>query len=169
MVKAVYPGSFDPITNGHMDIIKRAARIVDELIIVVSVNSAKSPMFSMEERMQIINEVTDDMPNVRVMSFDGLTAECAKNLGATVIIRGLRAVTDFENEMQLAQTNHYIDSGIDTMFLATSLEYSFLSSTIVKELAYYGSDISRLVPDKVEEMMKKKTRNLKDTRNKYII
>lgn len=156
MVKAVYPGSFDPITNGHMDIIKRAARIVDELIIVVSVNSAKSPMFSMEERMQIINEVTDDMPNVRVMSFDGLTAECAKNLGATVIIRGLRAVTDFENEMQLAQTNHYIDSGIDTMFLATSLEYSFLSSTIVKELAYYGSDISRLVPDKVEEMMKKK-------------
>lgn len=162
MVKAVYPGSFDPITNGHMDIIKRAARIVDELIIVVSVNSAKSPMFSMEERMQIINEVTDDMPNVRVMSFDGLTAECAKNLGASVIIRGLRAVTDFENEMQLAQTNHYIDSGIDTMFLATSLEYSFLSSTIVKELAYYGSDISRLVPDKVEEMMKKKRVHIRD-------
>lgn len=169
MVRAVYPGSFDPITNGHMDIIKRAARIVDELIIMVSVNSAKSAMFSMEERVQIINEVTYDMQNVRVMSFDGLTAECAKNLGASVIIRGLRAVTDFENEMQLAQTNHYIDSGIDTMFLATSLEYSFLSSTIVKELAYYGSDISRLVPDKVEEMMKKKIGNLKDTQNKYII
>lgn len=162
MVRAVYPGSFDPITNGHMDIIKRAARIVDELIIVVSVNSAKSPMFSMEERMQIINEVIKDMPNVRVMSFDGLTAECAKNLGASVIIRGLRAVTDFENEMQLAQTNHYIDSGIDTMFLATSLEYSFLSSTVVKELAYYGSDISRLVPDKVEEMMKKKRVDLRN-------
>ncbi|MCI8308580.1 MAG: pantetheine-phosphate adenylyltransferase [Lachnospiraceae bacterium] len=160
MVKAVYPGSFDPVTNGHMDIIKRAARIVDELIIVVSVNSAKNPMFSMDERLQMIGEVTKEIPNVRVMSFEGLTVECARRLGATVIIRGLRAVTDFENEMQLAQTNHYIDSGIDTMFLATGLEYSFLSSTIVKELAYYGSDISRLVPGKVEKMVNDKIKNI---------
>ena len=160
MVKAVYPGSFDPVTNGHMDIIKRAARIVDELIIVVSVNSAKNPMFSMDERIQMIEEVTKDIPNVCVMSFEGLTVECARQLGASVIIRGLRAVTDFENEMQLAQTNHYIDSGIDTMFLATGLEYSFLSSTIVKELAYYGSDIARLVPDKVEKMVNNKIINM---------
>lgn len=163
MIRAVYPGSFDPITNGHMDIIKRAANIVDELIIVVSVNNAKNTLFSMEERVQIINEVTKDMANVSVMSYGGLTAECAKNVGASVIIRGLRAVTDFENEMQLAQTNHYIDPEIDTMFLATSLKYSFLSSTVVKELAGYGSDISRLVPDKVEKMIKKKLGGLKAT------
>ena len=114
----------------------------------------------MGERIQIIKEVTVDMPNVSVMSYEGLTVECAKQLGASIIIRGLRAVTDFENEMQLAQTNHYIDSGIDTMFLATGLEYSFLSSTIVKELAYYGSDISRLVPGKVEQMVNNKIKNM---------
>ena len=141
MVKAVYPGSFDPVTYGHVDIIRRAAKIVDELIIGVLVNSEKNPMFSMEERCSMISEAVGDIPNVKVEAFEGLTVNFAKKHGASVIVRGLRAVTDFENEMQLAQTNHSIDSDIDTLFLTTSLEYAFLSSTIVKEIAYYGSDI----------------------------
>lgn len=153
MVKGLYPGSFDPITNGHIDVIKRAARIVDELVVGVSVNSAKTPLFSKEERIVMIKEVVKDMTNVSVVELDGLTVDRAKEMGATVIVRGLRAVTDFENEMQLAQTNHYIDCGIDTMFLATSLDYSFLSSTVVKELARYGSDIHKLVPANVEEAL----------------
>ena len=156
MVKAVYPGSFDPITNGHMDIINRAAKVVDELIIGVSTNSAKIHMFSLDERIEIIKEATKDIKNVTVIKFEGLTVECAKKLGASVIIRGLRAVTDFENEMQLAQTNHHIDSDIDTMFFVTSLEYAFLSSTIVKELAMYGSDISKLVPEIVVKRISEK-------------
>lgn len=156
MVKAVYPGSFDPITNGHMDIINRAAKVVDELIIGVSTNSAKKHMFSLDERIEIIKEATKDIKNVTVIKFEGLTVECAKKLGASVIIRGLRAVTDFENEMQLAQTNHHIDSDIDTMFFVTSLEYAFLSSTIVKELAMYGSDISKLVPEIVVKRISEK-------------
>jgi len=156
MVKAVYPGSFDPITNGHMDIINRAAKVVDELIIGVSTNSAKKHMFSLDERIEIIKEATKDIKNVTVIKFEGLTVECAKKLGASVIIRGLRAVTDFENEMQLAQTNHHIDPEIDTMFFVTSLEYAFLSSTIVKELAMYGSDISKLVPEIVVKRISEK-------------
>ena len=156
MVKAVYPGSFDPITNGHMDIINRAAKVVDELIIGVSTNSAKNHMFSLDERIEIIKEATKDIKNVTVIKFEGLTVECAKKLGASVIIRGLRAVTDFENEMQLAQTNHHIDSDIDTMFFVTRLEYAFLSSTIVKELAMYGSDISKLVPEIVVKRISEK-------------
>ena len=140
MVKAVYPGSFDPVTCGHVDIIRRAARVVDELIIGVLVNSEKNPMFSMEERCCMLSEAVGDIPN---------------------IIRGLRAVTDFENEMQLAQTNHSIDSDIDTLFLTTSLEYAFLSSTIVKEIAYYGSDISKLVPENVAIKLKEKFNNNK--------
>lgn len=156
MVKAVYPGSFDPVTYGHLDIIKRAANVVDELIIGILVNSEKKPMFTMEERKALLEKVTADIPNVKVEAFDGLTVEFARNNGASVIIRGLRAVTDFENEMQIAQTNHSIAPDVDTMFFTTSLEYAFLSSTIVKEVAYYGSDISSFVPQEVsEELMKK--------------
>ena len=113
-------------------------------------------MFSLDERIEIIKEATKDIKNVTVIKFEGLTVECAKKLGASVIIRGLRAVTDFENEMQLAQTNHHIDSDIDTMFFVTSLEYAFLSSTIVKELAMYGSDISKLVPEIVVKRISEK-------------
>ncbi len=161
MVKAVYPGSFDPVTCGHVDIIRRAARVVDELIIGVLVNSEKNPMFSMEERCCMLSEAVGDIPNVKVEAFEGLTVSFAKNHGASVIIRGLRAVTDFENEMQLAQTNHSIDSDIDTLFLTTSLEYAFLSSTIVKEIAYYGADISKLVPENVAIKLKEKFNNNK--------
>ena len=148
-MKAIYPGSFDPVTFGHLDIIERAARVVDELIIGVLVNSSKNPLFTREERVKLLEEVTKDIPNVSVKTFEGLTVSFAKENGAQLIIRGLRAVTDFETEMQIAQTNHSIEPEIDTMFFTTQLEYAFLSSTIAKEVAGYGSDVSKLVPDVV--------------------
>ncbi|MBQ1508738.1 MAG: pantetheine-phosphate adenylyltransferase [Erysipelotrichaceae bacterium] len=159
MVKAIYPGSFDPVTLGHMDIVRRASKVVDELIIGVLVNSAKSPLFSLDERVDFLKEATKDYPNVRVEKFEGLTVEFAKKHGAKVIVRGLRAVTDFESEMQLAQSNHFIDPEIDTMFFTTSLEYHFLSSTVVKEMSKFGKDVSELVPHCVAEALKEKYRN----------
>lgn len=156
MIKAVYPGSFDPVTFGHLDIIARAAKVVDELIIGVLVNQKKTPLFTMEERLQLLQEVTKDFPNVTVKAFEGLTVEFAKQNHARLIIRGLRAVTDFEYEMQLAQINHSVDNEIDTMFFTTSLEYAFLSSTLVKEFAYYGSDTDRYVPKVVSRALKAK-------------
>ena len=153
---AIYPGSFDPVTYGHLDIIERAAKVVDELIIGVLVNSAKTPMFTREERVSLIERVTEDLPNVTVKTFEGLTVEFAKDNNANLIIRGLRAVTDFETEMQIAQTNHSIEPSVDTMFFNTSLEFSYLSSTIVREIARYGSDISKMVPPLVAEALQKK-------------
>ena len=133
MVTAIYPGSFDPVTRGHLDIIKRAAKINDKLIVAVLINSAKDPLFTIEERVELLKECCKDIPNVTVESFDGLTVDFAKKKHASVMVRGLRAVTDFENEIQLAQTNHALMPGIETMFLATSIKWSYLSSTIVKE------------------------------------
>lgn len=156
MTKAIYPGSFDPITLGHLDIIKRASKVVDELIIGVLINKKKSPVFTMEERMAMIEEVVADLPNVSVQCFEGLTVEFARKNEANVMIRGLRAVTDFESEMQIAQTNHSLESEVDTIFFTTSLEYAFLSSTIVKEVAYYGGDISEFVPENVERRLGEK-------------
>lgn len=156
MVKAIYPGSFDPVTYGHLDIIERASKVVDELIIGVLVNNMKNPLFSMDERLELLRETTKKFSNVSVQSFQGLTIDFAKRNDAKLIIRGLRAVTDFESEMQIAQTNHSIDPDIDTMFFTTSLEYAFLSSTIAREVAYYGSDVSKLVPPIVVEAFKKK-------------
>lgn len=156
MIKAVYPGSFDPVTLGHMDIIKRAANVVDELVIGVLINSKKSPLFTMEERIDMIREATSGLDNVSVEAFDGMTIDFARQHGANVIIRGLRAVTDFESEMQLAQINHSLDESIDTMFFTTSLEYAFLSSTVVKEVAYYKSDVSKFVPPVVAEKIAEK-------------
>ncbi len=132
MATAVYPGSFDPVTRGHLDIIKRAAKINDHLIVAVLINSAKHPLFTVEERVALLQECCKEIPNVTVESFDGLTVEFAKKRHASVMVRGLRAVTDFENEIQLAQTNHALMPGIETMFLATSIKWSYLSSTIVK-------------------------------------
>ncbi len=151
MTKAIYPGSFDPVTYGHLDIIRRAAKVVDELIIGVLVNKNKKPLFTMEERMDMIRETTKEYANVTVKTFEGMTVDFARENDASLIIRGLRAVTDFESEMQIAQTNHSIDPEIDTMFFTTGLEYAFLSSTIVKEVAFYGSDVSKLVPPVVAE------------------
>ena len=133
MIKAVYPGSFDPVTFGHLDIITRASKVVDELIIGVLINQKKTPLFTMDERLHLLQEATKEFPNVTVKAFEGLTVEFAKENNARLIIRGLRAVTDFEYEMQLAQINHSVDQEIDTMFFTTSLEYAFLSSTLVKE------------------------------------
>ena len=146
MKRAIYPGSFDPITFGHLDMIERSAKIVDELVIGVLNNSAKNSLFSVEERVSMIKEMTKDWKNVIVASFDGLLVDFMKQIQATIIIRGLRAVTDFEYELQIAQANHVQDSKIETIFLTTDLRYSYLSSTIVKEFASYGGDISNFVP-----------------------
>ena len=146
MKKAIYPGSFDPVTFGHMDIITRSAKIVDELVVGVLNNSAKNSLFSLEERVSMIKEMTKDIPNVTVTSFDGLLVDYMNEIGATIIIRGLRAVTDFEYELQIAQANHVQNEEIETIFLTTDLKYSYLSSTIVKEFASYGGDISKFVP-----------------------
>ena len=137
MKKAIYPGSFDPLTFGHLDMIERSASIVDELVVGVLNNSAKNSLFSLEERVSMIKEMTKDYPNVTVTSFDGLLVDHMREIGATIIVRGLRAVTDFEYELQIAQTNHVQEPGIETIFLTTNLKYSYLSSTIVKEFASY--------------------------------
>ena len=146
MKRAIYPGSFDPLTLGHLDMIKRSAKIVDELVVGVLNNSAKNSLFSLDERVSMIKEMTESMPNVTVASFDGLLVDYMKEINATIIVRGLRAVTDFEYELQIAQTNLVENPEVETIFLTTSLQYSYLSSTIVKEFASYGGDISKFVP-----------------------
>ena len=147
MKRAIYPGSFDPITFGHLDIIERSSKIVDELVVGVLHNSAKKSLFSLDERVSMIKETTKNLPNVKVESFDGLLVDYMNKIDASIIIRGLRAVTDFEYELQIAQTNHVQNEDIETIFLTTNLKYSYLSSTIVKEFASYGGDISKFVPE----------------------
>ena len=132
MVRAIYPGSFDPVTYGHLDIIKRSADIVDELVVGVLYNKAKIPLFSVEERVKMLCEATKDLENVKIVPFEGLLIEFAKQMDAKVIVRGLRAITDFEYELQMAQTNRKLNENVETLFMTTSLEYSFLSSTTVK-------------------------------------
>lgn len=146
MKKGIYPGSFDPVTNGHVDMIERASRIVDHLEVGVLNNRAKNPLFSVDERVSMLKEITKAMTNVSVSSFDGLLVDYMEEIGASIIVRGLRAVTDFEYELQIAQTNHRVNPNIDTLFLTTNIKYSYLSSTIVKEFASYGGDISHFVP-----------------------
>lgn len=153
---AVYPGSFDPVTYGHIDIIRRASKLTDTLIVGVLRNSAKKALFTVDERVEMLVEVTKGMPNVNIMSFDGLLVEFAKQNGANAIIRGLRAITDFDYELQMAQTNRALYDGADTIFIPTSIEYSFLSSTTVKEVASLSGDISRFVAPYVEDRLKQK-------------
>lgn len=152
MKRAIYPGSFDPVTYGHLDIIERAADIFDELIVAVLYNKAKSPLFSVDERVNILNEVLSGIPNVSVKSYEGLLVDFAVSCGAGVIVRGLRAVTDFEYELQLAQTNNVLNKGVDTVFLTTALKYAYLSSSTVKEVASYGGDIDKFVPPYVKKL-----------------
>ena len=147
MIRAIYPGSFDPVTLGHLDIINRASRTVVVLFVGVLNNGGKTPLFSIEERVNMLNEVTGDLPNVKVMSFSGLLVDFAKHTQATVIVRGLRAISDFDYELQMAQTNRKLNPDVDTMFLATSLEYAYLSSTTVKEVASFGGDLREFVPE----------------------
>ena len=156
MKRAIYPGSFDPVTNGHVDMIHRSANIVDELIVGVLNNRAKKSLFSVEERVSMLTELTKDLPNVKVTSFDGLLVDYMREIDANIIIRGLRAVTDFEYELQIAQTNHIENTEIETVFLTTNLQYSYLSSTIVKEFASYGGDISKFVPEQFVERIYEK-------------
>lgn len=146
---ALYPGTFDPVTLGHLDIIRRAAGVCDKLVIGVLPNSAKRPWFSVEERIELIKKVTSDLDNVEVESFDGLTVDFGKKIGASVIVRGLRAITDFEYELQIAQINHRLNPDIDTIFFTTSVEYSYVSSSIAKEVASYGGDVTGLVPREI--------------------
>lgn len=156
MKKAIYPGSFDPVTYGHLDIIERASKIFDELTVSVLYNSAKHSLFSIDERVKMLEEATKDLGNVKVASFDGLTIDFAQKNGANVIIRGLRAITDFEYELQLSQTNRKLLGTVDTVFLTTSLDYAYLSSSIVKEVASYGGDISKFVPSFVADRIYEK-------------
>ena len=156
MHRAVYPGSFDPVTYGHLDIIKRSAELVDELIVAVLVNRSKTPLFSADERVNMLRDVTKNISNVRVESLSGLSVDFVEKCGARFIVRGLRAITDFEYELQMAQTNRVIRPSVDTIFLATNLDYAYVSSTTVKEVAYYGGDISRFVPDQIAEKIREK-------------
>ncbi|MCI8274535.1 MAG: pantetheine-phosphate adenylyltransferase [Lachnospiraceae bacterium] len=156
MRTAVYPGSFDPVTLGHLDIIERSARLVDELVVGVLNNSSKNPLFSVEERVNMLKEVTAHLSNVRVESFGGLLVDFAAHCRADVVIRGLRAITDFEYELQISQTNRIMRPRLDTIFLTTDLEYAYLSSSIVREVAQYGGDISAFVPEVIAERVLKK-------------
>ena len=153
---AVYPGSFDPVTNGHMDIVQRSASIFDELIVAVSNNPDKKQLFSIEERIGFATELTKDMSNVRIDSFDTLLVEYLAKVEAKVVVRGLRAVTDFEMEFQMALVNKELSPCVETVFLVTSTEHSFISSSIIKEVASFGGDVSSLVSPVVEAGLKEK-------------
>lgn len=157
MKRAVYPGSFDPVTYGHLDIIRRASEIFDVLIVSVLNNTQKTPLFSVEERVKILREATKDIPNVEVDSFQGLLIDYAAEKNLHIAVRGLRAITDFEYELQIAQTNSKLSHGkLDTIFLTTNLEYAYLSSSSVKEIASFGGDIRECVPDFVADMIYEK-------------
>lgn len=149
----VYPGSFDPVTNGHLDIIQRSAKIFDKLIVGVLNNNQKKPMFTIDERVMLLEKLTNDMDNVIIDTFSGLLVDFVESYNANVIIRGFRAVSDFEYEIQLAQTNYNLNDNIETIFLVTRNEYSFLSSSIVKEVARYKGDISNMVPPLIADYL----------------
>lgn len=153
---AVCPGSFDPVTNGHLDIIKRGAKVFERVYVAVLNNRNKNPLFTIEERIELLKKVTDDLPNVEVDSFHGLLVEYARSKKAGVILRGLRAVSDFEYEMQSTSINKNLDDEIDTFFMMTKNQYSFLSSSIVKEIAKYHAPVSDLVPEPVAEALREK-------------
>ena len=166
MLKAIYPGSFDPVTRGHYDIICRSCKIVDKLIVGVLNNKAKIPLFSVEERVKMLKEVTKDLGNVKVVPFDGLLVEFARQQKARLVIRGLRAITDFEYELQMAQTNRVLAQDVDTVFLTTSLEYAYLSSTTMKEVAYFGGDLSKFAPKEITDAVMEKIHSGKNQTQK---
>ncbi|MEV4318383.1 pantetheine-phosphate adenylyltransferase [Actinocrispum sp. NPDC049592] len=152
MRRAVYPGSYDPVTNGHLDIIERAAQVFDEVVIAVMINKSKQTLFTVEERTDMLREVTAHLPGVRVDSWHGLLVQYCEQHGIKAIVKGLRAVSDFDYELQMAQMNQQL-SGIDTLFMPTSPAYSFLSSSLVKEVAKYGGDVTHLLPPKIHERL----------------
>jgi pantetheine-phosphate adenylyltransferase len=155
-VVAIYPGSFDPVTSGHLDVIERGLRITDRLIVAVLENEAKSPLFSVEERMEMLREVLRDYPEVEVSAFQGLLVDYAVKRGATLILRGIRAVSDYEYELQMALMNRRLQPGIETVFLMAGEQYSFISSRLVKEVIRFHGNIHGLVPPVVEERLKRR-------------
>ncbi len=163
---AIYPGSFDPITSGHLNIIRRAASIFDRLIVCVMVNSGKTPMFDQRERVEMIHRVTCDIPNVEVDASNELLAEYAKRKGSCVIVKGLRAGSDFENEFQMALINHKINPSLDTMFLTAEHQYMYLSSSTVKELGNYDVDLSDFLPEKIIPDFKKRITTIRQGGNR---
>ena len=164
---AIYPGSFDPITSGHLNIIQRAANIFDRLIVCVMVNSSKVPMFTRDERVALIRRVVGNLPNVEVDSSDELLADYAKRKGGCVIIKGLRAGSDFENEFQMALINHKINPNLDTMFLTAEHQYMYLSSSTVKELGKYDVDLSDFLPEQIITDFKQRVADLRQGGNKH--
>lgn len=166
MKTAIYPGSFDPITSGHLNIIRRAANIFDRLIVCVMVNGAKSPLFTQEERVRMIKEVVSDIPNVEVDSSCDLLAEYAMQKGSCVIIKGLRAGSDFENEFSMSIINHKINPNLDTMFLTAEHQYMYLSSSIVKELAIYDVDLSEFLPEQIIPVFKQRIADVRQGGNR---
>ena len=156
MKRAIYPGTFDPVTFGHMDVIRRSSKMFDELVVGILTNVSKQPLFTVDERVDMIRNLTKDIPNVKVTQFHGLLIDFALEQKANFIVRGLRAVTDFEYELQMSQTNRILAPEVDTIFLTTSLEYSYLSSSTVKEVANFGGDISHFVPEEIEKLVKER-------------
>ena len=161
MKVAIYPGSFDPVTSGHLNIIRRAAMIFDRLIVCVMVNAGKSPMFTLDERVAFIRSVTQDIPNVEVDSSNELLAEYAKRKGSCVIVKGLRAGSDFENEFQMALINHKINPNLDTMFLTAEHQYMYLSSSTVKELGKFEVDLSDFLPEQIIPAFKERIQTIR--------
>jgi pantetheine-phosphate adenylyltransferase len=159
MVTAVYPGTFDPLTRGHEDLVRRASGLFDRLVVGVAISANKSPFFSLEERLQIANEVLGHYPNVKVESFSGLLKDFVRANDARVIVRGLRAVSDFEYEFQMAGMNRYLLPDVETLFLTPSDQYQFISGTIVREIAILGGDVSKFVFPSVEKWLKEKIAN----------
>lgn len=153
---ALCPGSFDPVTNGHLDIIKRGAKVFDQVIVAVLHNSSKAPLFTVEERVALLEESTKDLPNVSIDFFEGLLINYAKKRKVHAVLRGLRAISDFEYELQIASINKTMDDDIETCFMMTNSQYSFLSSSIVKEIAKYDADVTELVPPVVNQALKQK-------------
>ena len=163
---AIYPGSFDPVTSGHLNIIRRAANIFDKLIVCVMVNGTKSPLFSQEERVQMIRDVVKDIPNIEVDASCELLAEYAKKRGSCVIVKGLRAGSDFENEFSMAIINHKINPNLDTMFLTAEHQYMYLSSSTVKELAGYDVDLSEFLPEQIIPVFKQRIAEVRQGGNR---
>lgn len=156
MISAVYPGSFDPCTNGHLDIIRRSSKLFDKVYVAVLINSAKNPTFTVEERMELLRRSVSEYDNVEVCSFSGLLVDFMRSIDSKVVIKGIRAVSDFEYEFQMALTNKTLYPEVETFFLHTSQEYMFLSSSIVKEIAAYGGSLDGLVPDKLIPIINKR-------------
>lgn len=165
MAIAVYPGSFDPMTYGHLDIIRRAAPLTDQLVVGVLINRKKQPLFTTEERVEFLRKATEDLPNVSIMAFDGLAIDFADQCNAAYIIRGVRFISDFDNELSMAQTNSRLNDKVDTIFFPADPEYANVSSSVVKEIAAYGGNVSQFVPPFVGEKLQEKVRNKGESRN----